>query len=192
MFLSLIPRLEREAYKTHVYLYSYFPDIDKSDPRPFVFRETDDYLITISRVPPNCRHLDIKPRIEAGSTHAFSLICSPQRGRTTRVDGKRVTLDRVPYTDFKEISQWLERRLEGAATVSYSRVSKIPALAVRSKAKQFKIPRSLIKGAIQITDRAEFIERATTGIGPKGWLGCGMLLMPDIMRDAMELSHAAA
>lgn len=189
MFLSLIPKLETDAYRMHVYLYSYFPEYKKTEARPFIFRETNDYFIVVSRVPPNCRHIDIKPRIRAGDTLAFSLICSPQRGRSARINGERVSLSRVPYTGAEEISRWLDRRLEGIASVSYRRVFEMPWLKVNSGSKAFKIPRSMIKGTLQVSDRAEFIEKATTGIGPKGWLGCGMLLMPEIMQDAMELAN---
>lgn len=191
MFLSLIPRIERDPYKTHVYLYSYFPNVGKDEPRPFVYRETDDFLIVVSRTAPNCKHIDLKPRIQAGSTLAFSLICSPQRGSGKKVNGKRVTT-RIPYFDHKEVADWLERRLEGAARITYRTVHDMPPLKVNSTKKTFSIHRLMIKGALQVDDRAEFIERCTCGIGPKGWLGVGMLLMPEIMRDALELSNAAA
>ena len=191
MFLSIIPRLERDAYRTHVYIYSYF-DIPQTADRPFVFRETDDYLIVVSRIPPKCKHVDIKSRIKMGDTQAFSLICSPQRSHSAKVDGKRVTKRRVPYKTATEVSDWLDRRLDGAATVAYRRVDPIKPLLVKAGKKHYGMDRSIIRGSLSVDDRSKFIDLVTNGVGPKGWLGCGLLLMPDIMRDALELTNAAA
>lgn len=192
MFLSLIPRLERDPYKTHVYLYSYFPDVDKSDPRPFVYRETEDYLIVVSRFRPSCNSIDIKPRINAGVTIGFSLLCSPQRGRSFRRDGVRITAARVSYDTHEEVSQWLARRLDGSAKILYQNTTTLPNVKLKSKHKGFELPARLIKGSLQVTDRSNFIESVVSGIGPKGFAGFGLLVMPEIMKDALEIANAAA
>ena len=192
MFLSIIPRLERDPYKAHVFLYSYFPGVDEGDPRPFVYRETEDYLIVISRIRPNCNCVEIKPRINAGSTIGFSLLCSPQRGRSFRRDGVRITAARVSYDTHEEVSQWLARRLDGSAKILYQNTTTLPNAEFKSKSKRFELPARLIKGSLQITDKSNFIESVVSGIGPKGFAGFGLLLMPEIMKDAMELANAAA
>lgn len=190
MFVSLIPKTERKKYKAHVYLYSFFPDLSPDAERPFVFRETKDSYLMLSRVKPAAPCINLLNQISAGSVYAYDLICCPQRGMH---DGKkRRPNQRTLYTEEKELKEWFQRQMADSATVEYLTSTVLKPVHAYKSGHKMSFHRVNLIGSFKVTDRSNFINKVSKGVGPKGFMGFGMLVMPSIMSEVINAKYEAA
>ena len=192
MFLSVIPKIEKSNYRAHVYLFSFFPDLDKDSQRPFIYREANDGYLMLSRIKPAVPCINIDKRIIGGHVYGFDLLCCPQRGCHNGLPrGSRKGAKPARYTKHNELAEWLGRRLEDGAEVGYVRSKVLPPRYMVKNGKRFAQHTVSISGSLTIKNRSAFIQKLVGGIGPKGFMGFGMLVLPAVMADAKELQYAA-
>ena len=188
MFLSVVPRPAVPEYVLHQVLWGYFPNIDRGEQRPFVFRVEPGRIIVLSRTAPSCTSLRIADRIHAGQVLQFEVLASA----ANCVAGRR----RVEITDNCARRAWLARRMDGAV-ITFSQVyDRLQLQFVKSGGKKITVPRFKAVGTVHVQDRAAFIAAMLHGIGGRGCWGCGLLLLPEIMpevcRGAVDRYRAIA
>lgn len=182
MWLSVLSAPECEAYRTHQFLWGYFPEQQNNGTteRPFCFRELDDQLLMLSGIRPAAPARQIE--LEAGRSLLFEMIASPRRGTYRAADGKRQRLP--PMKSPRDMADWLRRRLDCAATVQFVDVKPLAPLSLRhADGNLVVLPQALFRGVLNVSDGERLRERMAGGIGQGGAFGLGMLLLPEVMRD---------
>ncbi len=177
MFLSAIPTPDAPEYCYHQYLWAYF-DKPKGDSRPFIFRVLDKSIVMLSREPPSCHAVALADRIEAGNTYQFDVLVNPVQ---TVWNSDHTHKTRVPYTDNKARLAWLGRRVKGA-DIRFAQVFDRPQrIFKKNQNTKIILNTCIIRGAVYVKDKSEFIATLLNGIGGRGAWGCGLMVLPEVM-----------
>ena len=183
MWLSILPRPDVPPYCLHQVLWSYFPDVPPGSDRPFLFREAGRDIILLGRRRPASPTLDIRDRVRAGRAYQFDVLASPVK--TVRPAGKGSPRTLRCLTGNDERRAWFARRLNGAEP-GFTQVFDVPTRRFKkANGEPVTLYSCRIKGVLHVTNRALFIDTLLTGIGGRGCWGCGLLILPEIMREAL-------
>lgn len=180
MFISR-PALPPDSpiYEHHQVLWSYFPDVARGEQRPFLYRHLNGsgQVLMLSRLPPRCEAEPIQRHIEAGRVYPFDAMVAP-RAMNDR-DGKQTV---KIYREPAEVRAWFGRRLKDAAEARFVRVEEVPRLTFRKGDRRRVISdRVRLRGALEVKDRAAFLEILAAGIGSGKCWGLGMIVLTDVM-----------
>ena len=176
------PKLD--DYELHKELWKAFKS-DKNHERPFLFRSTRvekmSYAIMLSHYEPEelnsmTRKSNFAPVLENGSYYNFVL----RANAIKRLKDERC---RVPLISQVSLTDWLERKLAGAARISFVEINDGERLHFwkcgKSKGKECSvdIARTDYSGAIECIDKDSLLSLICNGIGPAKGFGCGLLLL---------------
>ncbi|MGD9617313.1 MAG: hypothetical protein AB7H90_19060 [Alphaproteobacteria bacterium] len=172
----------------HVMLYSYFPQVTRGDPRPYVFRLLTRERLAVGSslrpVAPDARR--VSP--ERGVTYDFRLTFKRVRnihGSDSRPDGtRRARVPRVvEITDPGEMKTRIARfAAPRGGSVRYVRVENVRLLTTR----RFTLPIADAVGKIYVDDAALIDRELLCNGGPSTGksFGCGMWWLPELMVPA--------
>lgn len=183
----------RNPYEIHRTLWKLFPQ-DADAERDYLFRverqgqQQAEILLQSQRKPecgfPDARLLATReyfPVLQAGQRLRFLLIANPIktiRDESGRLNAKgEVKKCRVPLIREEEWQRWLERKLNGRASLETLVAEKrLPMNFRKVKEKRFgKVQPVSFQGILKIEDVEGFTELLAQGIGPAKGFGCGLL-----------------
>lgn len=188
-------------YELHRRIWRLFPDEPGETRRGaedqrtgFLFRVEENRpgrsarVLVQSRRPPQSangisliatRQLDPKP--SAGQRLAFLLTANPIKNvkdqQVEHKPGKRRDSCRVPLIHEQEQTDWLVRKLDGAAQIEAVSVLPHQPIFFRRGNRAGKLVPLTFEGVLEVEDPAVLIDRLLNGIGPAKAFGCGLLLV---------------
>lgn len=180
----------------HVMLYSYFPQVQKGDARPYVWRLIGPgRAVVMSKLRPSSASARQIAIPEAPTTYDFAVTFKRVRnvgGTYTRDDGtkRNRTPKAVAIDDPAELSERMKRWVSGrGGDIGFVRIGGMRELSFPSGPRRITIPICDAVGKVLIRAPEAFSDMLWRG-GPgtgKAY-GCGMWWMPEIM----ERTRAAA
>lgn len=201
MYLSKVMvhwKWAENPYKLHKALWQLFPDRD-GQKRDFQFR-VEQYqkgigalvLLQSELEPINAdvamimASKSFKPNIETGSTIRFKLRANPvktikdKHGRLTKKGEPKKC--RVPLLREEDKINWLQRKLEGKATLQSIQVQDEKPLYFykESEDRRGQIKPVCFEGVLSIDNAEAFSQMLQTGIGAAKGMGCGMLSLAPV------------
>jgi len=180
------PKYKLNDYNLHQKLWTAFKD-DKSLERRFLFRsarigKNKLSAIMLSNEEPNepnhmKRKLSFEPVLKNGDFYYFTLRANVIK-RLNNEQGCRVPL-------ISQVSQidWLEKKLAGAAHISFVEVNEGERLHFmkddkhKGKKCTVDIARTDYSGTIECIDKDSLFSLICKGVGPAKGFGCGLLLL---------------
>lgn len=171
-------------YTTHQYLYSYFPQHSRDQPRPFLFRQAGNRCLLLSQIAPACPSVEFS--LTAGRTYAIEALLSPTR-KTRSPSNKLIE---IPITGNAARRAWFQALIErDGAQLGFCQWYDRPKRQFRhSSGDLITLCPGQVKAMLLITDQEAFIARLLKGFGRGKAFGYGMLYFPHVM----ERRHAAA
>lgn len=183
----------RNPYEIHRTLWQLFSQ-DADAERDYLFRverqgQQQAEVLLQSQRKPNCDVRDARllatreysPTLQPGQRLRFLLIANPIKtikDESGRLNTKgEVKKCRVPLIREEEWRDWLERKLDGLASLETLVAEKrLPMNFHKAKEKRVgKIQPVSFQGILKIEDVTEFTELLNNGIGPAKGFGCGLL-----------------
>ncbi|MFZ5810893.1 MAG: type I-E CRISPR-associated protein Cas6/Cse3/CasE [Thermodesulfobacteriota bacterium] len=170
-------------YSVHKYLWEAFPGIPQ-EKRPFVFRfdkaTQTGYgkVLMLSSIEPSStgstelrllRSSKFTPSFVNGQRLLFSLRANPVRMLNH-------DKNRVPLIRHEDILDWLSRKLEDVAEITYADIAGRKALYFKKGSRSGKIVAVDFHGLLSVTNSDRFLEIMLHGVGPAKGFGCGLLL----------------
>lgn len=191
----------RYPYEYHRRLWRLFPDrpaesrqCQQQSRQGFLFRVEDNpvgqsarVLLQSSTLPIPAEGVkllasrELDPQPSRGQRLAFLLTANPIKTikDTQKSDkpGKRRDTCRVPLiTEASQIA-WLERKLEGAATMESASILPHPPVFFRRGNRAGKLVMVTFEGRLTVTDPEQLRALLSSGVGPAKAFGCGLLLV---------------
>lgn len=193
MFVAVVPRPAVPLYAVHQYLWGYYPGVGEGEPRPFLWRDCGRDVLLLSRLRPACPCLEVGPRIEAGRVYQFTLLASPMNGYKVAHDTRRGAPRRSGGRKVIEGNEarraWFARRLGAGADPTFAQVYDRPTQRFRRPGGDVvMVAQCEIKGTLMVRDRGLFVDAMLRGIGGRGCWGCGLLVLPEVMRGALGVA----
>lgn len=193
MYLSRVflqPEKLDNAYEWHRSLWSLFPDTDKGESSPFLFRiERLDLSVGAEvLLQSSVKPLETKPQANVLATKALNLVigdgqplrfylqANPTKKITDRDNPHRKI--RVPLIQEEQQNEWLQRKLESSANVDGEiLVQKNQPTYFRKGARVGKIASVNYQGVLIVKNGRELSRCMGRGIGPAKAFGCGLLTL---------------
>ncbi|HWO99187.1 MAG TPA: type I-E CRISPR-associated protein Cas6/Cse3/CasE [Methylococcus sp.] len=174
MWLARVPMPAGPVYSIHQYLWSYF-DLDRGEPRPFLYRIESDGIVMLSRIKPSCPARCIE--IEAGRAYLFEALISPVNGGHRA--GAKKNWRAIEGNEARRA--WLVRRVDGAELRFVHFFDREPLRFLRPGGIRVLVTRCVARGVFYVRDRAAFTEAVLRGPGKGKVWGCGLIYLPEIM-----------
>jgi CRISPR-associated protein Cas6/Cse3/CasE subtype I-E len=180
MWISIVPHPPCDDYQVHQYLWCYFPNRARDEPRPFLFRVDCSRIVMLSAARPATQCVQI-PLPEQGRVYQFSVLTSPLLGTWRDADGRRHRRGSYPAAAQRG---WLERRIEGAG-VMFCTATERPLRVFRdARGHRVTVPEVEFSGALLVTDADAFKKTLLRGVGGRGAWGHGLLFLPELFDAA--------
>jgi CRISPR system Cascade subunit CasE len=170
-------------YSIHKYLWETFPDIPEKT-RPFVFRfdkptrTEHGKILMLSSIEPSStgstalhllRSSKFTPNFVNGQRLLFSLRANPVRMLNH-------DKNRVPLIRHEDILDWLSRKLEDVAEITYADIAGRKVLYFKKGSRSGKIVVVDFHGLLSVKNPDRFVEIMLHGVGPAKGFGCGLIL----------------
>jgi CRISPR system Cascade subunit CasE len=180
------PKHELNDYYLHQKLWTAFNKEDKKQERPFLFRSLREgnklSAIMLSHCEPEelknmKRKSNFAPVLEKNNLYRFILRANAIK-RLNNEDRCR-----VPLISQVSLIGWLERKLAGAARISFIEVNEGERLRFKKNDNKkgekctVDIARTDYSGTIECIDKNSLYSLICKGIGPAKGFGCGLLLL---------------
>lgn len=188
MYLSEIlmeAKLARNPYEIHRHLWRLFPDMPE-DKRSFLYRvsygkDNEPLRILMQSLYEPSAFVDAKgcvilrkkpfnPMLKEKDSLRFILCANP----TKRLSKERC---RVPLIDEDQLIEWLQKKLENAASVEHAEIVEKRNLYFRKNGKAGKIVTTMFGGQINVSDPERMRAILENGVGPAKAFGCGLMLV---------------
>lgn len=174
-------------YQVHRLLWKQFPN-DPYGSRPFLFQmeklgrgraRYGEILMLSTRKPLSTDAVTgvallaskpYRPRFVSGQAVGFRLDANP-------VKRLNQTQNRVPLLREEERIAWLQRKLEGVATLQECSMTAGESLFFRKQRSSGKIVKVRFEGVLKVDHAMGLCGLIEYGIGPAKAFGCGLLLM---------------
>lgn len=185
MWVTAIEKPAGSEYKYHQKIWSLFPDKRKiaNAPRPFVFRDIGRLLFILSGPRPNVSTaFNIESRIFEKESYAFSALCCAYRDGRGK-NNPRGHRPRRPYLTDEDRINWFKRRLNESAAVRKIDIIPLPKRSIKKPGgREIKFIEFELSGVLHVLSRPLFLNVMLDGIGrSKAW-GCGMIVLPEVMK----------
>ncbi|WP_202906163.1 type I-E CRISPR-associated protein Cas6/Cse3/CasE [Ectothiorhodospira magna] len=182
-----------QPYQWHRNLWALFPDQPDAS-RPFLFRLERqvrggaEVLMQSSLEPVasgGCSTViatrPFQPQVAEGQPLRFRLVANPVKtiqDESGRMNGKgRIKSCRVPLIDEQQQSLWLQKKLDGVASLQETMVMSRKVLHFRKGGKAGKIVQTTFEGVLRVESPERFWNLQSHGIGPAKAFGCGLLTL---------------
>jgi hypothetical protein len=180
-------------YTVHQYLYSFFPQHQTGAPRPFLFRQSGDRCLLLSRIPPACRHAEAL--IEAGRSYGIDGVVALEISKSQgfRRGGAGPKSEVTPLLDnAKRRAYFVDVVGRKGGTVGFCQFFDLPPRRFKhADGNVIHFFPARVKAVALVRDADLFSEMLLKGIGSKKAFGNGMLYLPDAMR-LPEVADATA
>jgi CRISPR system Cascade subunit CasE len=124
---------------------------------------------------------EIQPAPNVGQRLAFVLTANPVKTITdaerAAKPGKQSEKCRVPLIKEEEQLAWLERKLDGAATLEHATILPHAPLYFRKGKRVGKLVACTFEGFLRVDDPERLASLLENGVGPAKAFGCGLLLV---------------
>jgi CRISPR system Cascade subunit CasE len=188
MYLSEIlmdSKLARNPYEIHRHLWRLFPGMSE-DKRSFLYRifygkdneplrilMQSFYEPSTSETMKGCvvlRKKEFDPIAKENDWFHFTLCANPVKCLIKE-------RCRVPLIDEGQLITWLQKKLDGAASLNNAEIINKRNLYFRKNSKAGKIVTVTFEGLLRVSDPVHMKALLESGIGPAKAFGCGLMLM---------------